>query len=114
MGEPQQLQPFKHLRINTSSYTSLTPPLLASYGVQQRSRVGRSGPTWYAGEFKGGKRSGTGIGLWLSEYGFLQGLYEGEWLKVQSFLSRGLISLMRTPLFSRFAGQASRQRLAPI
>ena len=66
--------------------------------MQQRSRLGRSGPTWYAGEFKGGRRSGKGLGLWLSEDGFQEGLYEGEWLQVHSFSSRGLLSLMHPPL----------------
>jgi hypothetical protein len=59
---------------------SAAPP--ASYGVQERSREGRMGPTWYAGEFKGGRRSGRGLGLWLSAEGFQEGLYEGEWFKV--------------------------------
>ncbi len=81
LGSPSLARLNISLRCQFIRYCCLfNPPF--SYGVQERSRVGRAGPTWYAGEFRGGKRSGRGLGLWLSEDGFQEGLYEGEWDQV--------------------------------
>jgi hypothetical protein len=108
-----------HVPSNTVEIASLTPHP-ASYGVQERSRTGRAGPTWYAGEFRGGRRSGRGLGLWLSEDGFQEGLYEGEWLQVCDvhLYNNNTICLSRlfhNPLpFPASLGQAPRHWLPPI
>ena len=113
MGEQQQQFYFLHTfssmrlvapsndRLNISHRCPCTrycclfdPP--CSYGVQERSRVGRAGPTWYAGDFRQGRRSGRGLGLWLSEDGFQEGLYEGEWDQVCHLFISNYLSLFFT------------------
>jgi hypothetical protein len=69
--------------------------------------VGRLGPTWYAGEFRGGRRCGRGVGLWLSEDGFNEGVYDGEWWQVSSAEMSMLFHGIQ-PVVPRHAGKAAR------